>query len=36
MAQKLPDDAWYEMRLHIRKIPGGAEVKIFPKWERQA
>jgi hypothetical protein len=33
-AQKLPDDKWYELRLHIRKIPGGAEVKVFPKWQR--
>jgi hypothetical protein len=34
LAQKLPDDNWYVMTLRIRKIPGGAEVQVSPKWER--
>ena len=36
IAQRLPDDNWYMLTIHIRKIEGGAEVKVSPKWERIA
>lgn len=34
LAEDLPDDAWYMVRIVFRKIEGGAEVRVDPTIHR--